>query len=105
LYRRALIGVYARLAATSRALDHHVPERAADARSSPYDHASQVVADLQTIAASLSTHGSKRIAQGRVHDLIRAAQVFGFHLAPLDMRQHSRVHETGCAELVVRGAH
>jgi phosphoenolpyruvate carboxylase len=105
LYRRALIGVYARLAATSRALDHHVPERAEAARSSPYDQASQFVADLQTIAASLSTHGSKRIAQGRVHDLIRTAQVFGFHLAPLDLRQHSGVHENVVAELFARGAH
>jgi phosphoenolpyruvate carboxylase len=105
LYRRALIGVYARLAATSRALDHHVPERVEAAPSSPYAHASELVSDLQTIAGSLEANRSGRIAQGRLCELIRAAQVFGFHLAPLDMRQHSGVHEMVVAELFARGAH
>jgi len=105
LYRRALIGVYARLAATSRALDHHVPERVEVASSAPYAGASEFVADLQVIANSLAANKSGRIAKGRLYELARAAQVFGFHLAPLDMRQHSGVHELVVAELFGRGAH
>ena len=105
LYRRVLIGVYARLAATSRAMDGHVPERIEAVPSSPYACAADFVADLQTIASSLTANGSARIATGRLHELIRAAQIFGFHLAPLDMRQHSGVHEMVVAELFARGAH
>src|SRR3954453_14578060 len=103
LYRRALIGVYARLAATFRSLGQRAPEREEAAPSSPYARASEFVADLETIAASLSANRSGRIARGRVHELSRAAQVFGFHLAPLDMRQHSGVHEMVVAELFARG--
>jgi phosphoenolpyruvate carboxylase len=104
LYRRALIGMYARLAATARALDNHVPDRVEAAPSSPYADASEFVADLQTIAASLAANKSGRIAEGRLQELTRAVQVFGFHLAPLDMRQHSGVHEAVVAELFARGA-
>jgi len=103
-YRRALIGVYARLAATSRQLDEHPPERLEVAPSEAYARAAQFVSDLETIADSLTRHGSGRIARGRLRNLKRAAQVFGFHLAPLDMRQHSGVHERVVSELFLLGA-
>jgi phosphoenolpyruvate carboxylase len=103
-YRRALIGVYARLAATSRKLDEHQPERLEKAPAEPYADAGEFAADLQTISESLVANGSARIARGRLRNLKRAAQVFGFHLAPLDMRQHSGVHEKVVAELFLLGA-
>ena len=103
-YRRALIGVYARLAATSRQLDEHPPERMEVAPSAPYANGAEFVCDLETIADSLARNGSARIARGRLRNLTRAAQVFGFHLAPLDMRQHSGVHEKVVAELFLLGA-
>ena len=61
--------------------------------------------DLRIIADSLTRNGAARIARGRLRRLLRAAQVFGFHLAPLDMRQHSGVHEKVVAELFLLGAH
>jgi len=104
-YRRALTGIYARLAATSRQLDQHVPERAEIAPADPYTDAAEFVRDLDVIHESLSRHGGQRIARGRLRSLRRAAQIFGFHLAPLDMRQHSGVHEQVVAELFSLGAH
>ena len=104
-YRRALIGVYARLAATSRELDEHPPERLEIAPALPYADSQEFVRDLEVISRSLQQNGSARIARGRLRNLKRAAQVFGFHLAPLDMRQHSGVHEKFVAELFLLGAH
>jgi phosphoenolpyruvate carboxylase len=104
-YRRALTGVYARLAATSRELDEHPPERLEVAPCERYANPAEFVADLETIWQSLAQNNSVRIARGRLRHLKRAAQVFGFHLAPLDVRQHSGVHEKVVAELFLLGAH
>ncbi|HYL17050.1 MAG TPA: phosphoenolpyruvate carboxylase, partial [Burkholderiales bacterium] len=104
-YRRALIGIYARLAATSRELDEHPPERLEMAPALPYADSQEFVSDLEVISRSLQQNGSGRIARGRLRNLKRAAQVFGFHLAPLDMRQHSGIHEKVVAELFLLGAH
>ena len=104
-YRRALIGVYARLAATARRLDQPRPERLELAAAQPYADAGEFVADLAIIGRSLAQNGSARLAAGRLRNLKRAADVFGFHLAPLDMRQHSGVHEKVVAELFLLGAH
>src|SRR5581483_10962164 len=102
-YRRALTGIYARLAATARALGHEQIARAALGDAPPYSAAADFIRDLDVIVDSLQTHKSERIARGRVRDLRRAAEVFGFHLAPLDLRQHSGVHEQVVAELFERG--
>jgi phosphoenolpyruvate carboxylase len=103
-YRRALIGIYARLAETSRTLDHHSPDRRAVGRATPYAGAAELARDLGVLAESLRANGGARVADGRLRSLQRAVDVFGFHLAPLDMRQHSGVHESVVAELFARGA-
>lgn len=101
-YRRALIGVYARLAATARQLDQHVAERQAVGVAAPYAACAEFLDDLDIIARSLESNGGRRIAHGRLRHLRRAAEVFGFHLGPLDMRQHSDVHAGSVAELLAR---
>ncbi|HQT27327.1 MAG TPA: phosphoenolpyruvate carboxylase, partial [Burkholderiales bacterium] len=98
-YRRALIGVYSRLAATSQKLDHHAAERPPVGISEPYESAAEFIEDLDALAQSLNAHGSSRVVKGRLRSLRRTVQVFGFHLAPLDMRQHSGVHEETVDEL------
>ncbi|HYN27792.1 MAG TPA: phosphoenolpyruvate carboxylase [Burkholderiales bacterium] len=103
-YRRALTGIYARLAATSRLLDHHGPDRRAIAEAPPYRNSEEFAQDLAVLADSLAANGSERVARGRLRGLHRAAVIFGFHLAPLDMRQHSGVHEQVVAELFALGA-
>ena len=103
-YRRALTGIYARLSATSHALGHRVPNRPAVADAQPYLDSMEFARDLGILADSLAANGSKRVARGRLRNLLRAADIFGFHLAPLDMRQHSGVHEQVISELFASGA-
>ncbi|WP_439670950.1 phosphoenolpyruvate carboxylase [Cupriavidus necator] len=98
-YRRALIGIYARLAATSKTLTGHAVPRRPVAPAEPYDSAEAFAADVQLVIDSLRTNHGQALANGRVDALARAIAVFGFHLASVDMRQVSDVHEAVIAEL------
>ncbi len=100
LYRRALSGIYARLAATARTLDQHEALWKAAGEAAPYGSAAEFVRDLDVIHESLVAHKSRLIARGRLRRLRHAARVFGFHLAALDLRQNSDVHERVIAELL-----
>jgi phosphoenolpyruvate carboxylase len=101
-YRQALVGVYARVAATARALTDLVPARAAHVEAKPYANVAQFCSDLDVIAASLALHGATPLAARRLAPLRRAVDVFGFHLASLDLRQNSDVHEAVVGELLHR---
>jgi phosphoenolpyruvate carboxylase len=98
-YRRALVGIYARLGATARALGATNILRKEAAQAIPYGAASEFAADLQVLADSLSSHHGAILIKPRLAVLKRAADIFGFHLATLDMRQSSDVHERVLAEL------
>lgn len=99
-YRRALTGIYARLAATAEALDRMEASRHAVGRALPYPLAADFVADLEILADALAAAGAAKLAAGRLRRLIIAAKTFGFHLAPVDLRQNSDVHERTVAELL-----
>ncbi len=99
-YRRALTGIYSRLAASAWALDHHAALRHAVGKAEPYADSREFSADLEVLANSLRAHGSARLTARRLQRLIISVQVFGFHLAPLDLRQNSDVHERSVAELL-----
>ncbi len=98
-YRRVFLGMHARLIATSRYLSPHVGRQYPENTAEPYADSAEFVHDLDIIIRSLKQHQSSRLAQGAIRDLRRAADVFGFHLASLDMRQHSKIHEQVVAEL------
>jgi phosphoenolpyruvate carboxylase len=99
-YRRALTGVYARLAATLKSLTGGDAARHAVAPQNAYAKSEEFLTDLRTIAGSLrANHGEALVAQ-RLHPLIRAVDVFGFHLATVDLRQSSDKHEEVVAELL-----
>jgi phosphoenolpyruvate carboxylase len=98
-YRRAIAGIYSRLAKTARNLDHVVAARHPLIDAPPYATAAELNADLEIIAQSLEANGGAILANGRLRALRRAVDVFGFHLAPLDLRQNSDVHERTVAEL------
>ena len=98
-YRRALIGIYARLAATTEGLTGHVAQRHPVADVAPYDNAEAFAADVQIVLDSLRQHHGQALARGRIDSLVRAIAIFGFHLASVDMRQVSDVHEAVIAEL------
>ena len=99
-YRRALTGMYARLAATLKSLTGGDAARHAVAPQNPYLKAQDFCADLRTIEASLLGHHGGALAVQRLHPLIRAVEVFGFHLATVDLRQSSDKHEEVVAELL-----
>ncbi|MEM7687643.1 MAG: phosphoenolpyruvate carboxylase [Pseudomonadota bacterium] len=99
-YRRALIGIYARLAATFETLCGKPPARPALLTGETYDGPQAFGDDLRTIADSLDALGGETLGSvGALGGLIRAVETFGFHLATLDLRQNSAVHERVVAEL------
>ena len=103
-YRRALIRIYSRLSATARHLGHDISQhRPMNPDAPAYGTPEDFITDLDILINSLLQHGAVYLAQGRLSNLRRAAEVFGFHLAPLDMRQHSAVHEQTVSELLSHG--
>jgi phosphoenolpyruvate carboxylase len=63
--------------------------------------ADDLLADLDLLAASLNEHGFREAGRsGRLHRLRALVKTFGFHLAALDVRQHSGVHEETVAALL-----
>jgi phosphoenolpyruvate carboxylase len=99
-YRRAITGMYSRLAKTARELDHVIALRQPIVDRAPYASAAEFSTDLAVIALSLTQTNAGIVARGRLRSLQRAVDVFGFHLAPIDLRQNSDVHERTVAELL-----
>ncbi|WP_454696636.1 phosphoenolpyruvate carboxylase [Achromobacter aegrifaciens] len=98
-YRRALVGVYARLAATAQRLTGQNLARRSTVAATAYERPEELSADLAVIAASLAAHHGAPIGKLRLAGLQQAVEVFGFHLATVDLRQSSDVHERALAEL------
>ena len=100
-YRRALSGIYARVAATYQSLCGHPAPRPATLKGERYDDPAALRADLLAIARPLSMDGGGLLSSGgALGRLIRAVEVFGFHLATLDLRQNSAIHESVVAEML-----
>jgi phosphoenolpyruvate carboxylase len=92
LHRVALLLAAERVAATRR--------RDADLA---YSAADALVADLRAVQASLAAAGANRQAYGELQHLIWQVESFGFHLAELEIRQHSSVHAAALAEIRAGG--
>jgi len=99
-YRRACIHVYARLAATAQALTGRRLARRNTYEAPAYASAAEFAADLRAVAGSLDAHHGAAIARLRLTHLIQAIEIFGFHLATVDLRQSSDVHERVLDELM-----
>ncbi|GAB3461683.1 phosphoenolpyruvate carboxylase [Streptomonospora sediminis] len=87
-HRQALLFAAERLRATR--------ERNADLA---YAGPQEFLADLRRVQGSLSEAGAVRQANGELQHLVWQAETFGFHLAELEIRQHSEVHAQALAEL------
>ena len=99
-YRRALSGIYARLAATHVKLVGDQPPRPSKLSGAPYDGPDALRKDLVTVASGLASDGDGALSSGgALARLIRSVEIFGFHLATLDLRQNSDVHERVISEL------
>jgi phosphoenolpyruvate carboxylase len=101
-YRQAVRGMFARLAATGEALTGDVPGHAPHAVLPAYDSPEDLIRDIDIIGDSLRSHGAGALAAARLGRLRRNVMLFGFHLAGLDVRQNSEVHEAVVDELLQR---
>jgi phosphoenolpyruvate carboxylase len=99
-YRRALRVIHGRLTATAAQILDQEPDNLLDLDLPPYETPGELLADLNTVDASLRANGSALLADNRLARLREAVHVFGFHLSGLDMRQNSDVHEEVVAELL-----
>jgi phosphoenolpyruvate carboxylase len=98
-YRRAITGMYARLAATYKNLTGRSAPRPATVSGEPYADADALRADLNKLELSLKSEGGLS-GSGALSRLYRAVETFGFHLASLDLRQNADVHARVVAELL-----
>ena len=94
-YRRALSGIYARLAATMEWITGRQTPRPASIKAHPYPEPLAFKGDLLCLADSLGD-----LEGGALRRLIRTVEAFGFHLATLDLRQNAEVHERVVGELL-----
>jgi phosphoenolpyruvate carboxylase len=87
-YRQALSFVRERVHATGR-----------EALPDGYAEADELLADLRRVERSLTVGAGAFTAAGDLRDVIRQVEVFGFHFAQLDIREHARVHRRSLAEI------
>ena len=78
-------------------------QRARDRAEGAYPDAHAYLEDLRLLDESLAAPGLEPLRRGRLRDARRRGEVFGFHLASMDLRQHSAVHESAVAELLAHG--
>ncbi len=64
-----------------------------------YESAEELDMELAEIQAALDAGGLGRVAWGEVQDLRWQLETFGFHLASLEVRQHTTVHRAALAAL------
>lgn len=102
-YRRALSGIYARLCATYARIVGEAPPHPSRLTGKPYAAPESFRRDLIILASALASEGKGALpGGGALGRLIRAVETFGFHLATLDLRQNSDVHERVVAELLCK---
>jgi phosphoenolpyruvate carboxylase len=87
-YRRAMTFIRERVRATAR---YELPQGYADP--------TELLADLRRVERTLLEHAGDFTAAGDLHDVIRQVEVFGFHYAQLDIREHARIHRSSLAEI------
>ena len=96
-YRRKLSFMWKRLGAT---LSAHEGNSQGTVVSRSYSRSSELLADLELVRESLLADGEQDVTQAELATLIRQVQVFGFHFAALDVRQHSERHASALTELL-----
>jgi phosphoenolpyruvate carboxylase len=93
-YRRRLGAIAERLRRTRSYLTEE-----GGAVTGRYTGPDQLVCELEEMQRNLVADGLPRVAYGEVQDFRWQVETFGFHLASLELRQHSEVHEAALAAL------
>jgi phosphoenolpyruvate carboxylase len=111
--RHVLVGTAALADRSPAGADDSLPETSADPgtehgglrparRSGPggaYESPAQLLGDLAMLQAALAEGGAARVAWGDLQDFVWQVETFGFHLAGLEVRQHSAVLEAALASI------
>jgi phosphoenolpyruvate carboxylase len=87
-YRRAFTFIRERVRATRRRDAGGYPEPA------------ELLADLRDVDRSLRGGAGALTAAGDLRDVLRQVEVFGFHFARLDVREHARRHRAALDEVL-----
>ena len=103
-YRLALNAIYARMLATSKQITVQ-EDLGVDFDTKPYAQAEDLLHDLNIIADSLQQNHGQALIYPRLGKLIKAVDSFGFHLATIDIRQSSDVHESVIKELFLKAGY
>ena len=96
-YRRAIAYIMARAMGKARSLGLGMGCKFGFLE--PYATVEEFLNDLKKLQRSLHENGSQLLAEGRLANIIRSVSVFGFHMMPLDLRQHAGKHADVVAEL------
>ncbi len=103
-YRKAITTIRDRLIATAYILcDKNInllPPKRKNGFDVPYKNSKEFTKDLVIVAESLIRNNSEFLTHGTLNNLICATEIFGFHLATIDLRQDSSIHEICVAELL-----
>ncbi len=105
-YRQKCTYIRARLLATIERTVSYEPRWGIDGiarvgdTSDWYRGAAGLLHDLRLMDQSLRANAGGALADGELHDLIRLVEVFGLHLARLDIRQHSKRHTAALQEIL-----
>lgn len=99
-YRLALNYMYDRLMVTAKPVLAISQTNAINPKALAYADASDFLTDLTTLIHSLMCHQGEHLIYPRLGKLSKAIETFGFHLATVDLRQSSDVHETVITELL-----
>ncbi|CAH8773167.1 phosphoenolpyruvate carboxylase [Paenibacillus dendritiformis] len=91
-YRIKLIYMFERL--------HNMMDESTRDTSARYRDPVEFVEDLRIIDRSLRHHYADYVADTLVAKLIRQVELFGFYMAALDIRQHSKEHENAMTEIL-----
>ena len=100
IYRRKLYYMHYRLNANLNTVKTRLRGHSVDDSEHCYDNSKQFVDDLYLIYDSLVSHGDHTAANGKLKDLIRLAETFGFHMLRLDIRQESTRHSQAVHDIL-----
>ena len=83
-----------------RCLCYLMREKLIDSNRAPYIRSEEYVADLDLMERTLKEVGACSTSDCVIHPLRRLIQVFGFHLATLDIRQNSPFHDKAAMQML-----
>jgi phosphoenolpyruvate carboxylase len=104
LYRQKCTYIREKLVRSREHATRHAPEWGSHEPAPPagtfYHRRAELIEELRVMQRSLRENRGATVADGILTDLIRQVEVFGLHMATLDIRQHSERHEAALAEIL-----